>query len=123
MKITKKTRLLAAEPRITQLFIYGTPVEKLTPGCDFYAQGKHLSAFNAETGDSTATIVFTAGSRAGQTLTMPYTSTSCSPRYDEGCGIFIAQPNVDLVAGEKGTVSVTIDGKTSNAFPFEVAEE
>jgi len=127
MTITKKTKVLDPVPNITGLTVNFIPVEKLSPSCDFRLTGEGLSKFNAETGGSTASITFTEGARAGTTIDMPYTEASCSPRYDDyagyehGKGIFIAQPNIDLVAGEKGTITVTIGGKASNAFPFEVA--
>ena len=66
-------------------------------------------------------MTFTAGDRAGTTMELGYTGISCSPRYDtENGGVYIATPNVDLKAGEKGTITLEIDGKKSNALAFEV---
>ena len=108
-------------PKLTGFSVDRNPVEKIPAGACFTVNGERLEAFNCDTGTSKATMAFTAGPRAGTTLELDYSVISSSPRYDSTMGgVYIATPNVELDAGEAGTLTLEIDGKTSNALAFEV---
>lgn len=108
-------------PHLTGYKVGVETVTKIPAGASFTVLGERIEAFNCETGTSKAMMTFTAGARAGTTMDLGYTGISWSPRYDADFGgVYIATPNVELAAGEKGTITLEIDGKKSNALAFEV---
>lgn len=108
-------------PRLTGYSVNKQPVEKLPADAVFAVLGERLEAFNCSTGTSKLTATFTAGPRAGTSVPVDYSGVSSSPRYDSAFnGVYVASPELALAAGEKGSFTIEIDGKKSNALAFEV---
>ena len=107
-------------PRLTGTLYDGLESGQIPAGGDFVVTGENISGFDMAEGDSAVRVTFTDGAKAGTSVDLEYTSTSESPRYDEEMGgLFISRINLETEAGDRGTITITIGGKTSNALPFE----